>query len=267
MRILVKEQTRSFERKNCQQLKNKLKYGNEIRWKYERDIKLKKLYTEFLKEEPIYIPRKFRADNTYKGGDDEITVYPKLAEQTLIAEREILKIRADKNAIKLKNIDKETYEMFKSKVTNKNEVEELKATWNEKAKEDGTEVISKWISKIENERKIIQKEKSGQNAHTTLKNPQNQTSSQRRSAVLPPNRTNQQLTEYFNTTAVKILQEPSISTPSTSTAKLINLSFFSLAQRHVSLLTKGPKFTSVTQATSAFKTDLKEFTRRIKSMK
>ena len=53
------------------------------------------------------------------------------------------------------------------------------------------------------------------------------------------------------------------ATPSFS-AKLINHSSFPLAKRHVSLPTRGPKFTPTTTPKHSFQTDIKDFTRKVK---
>ena len=62
----------------------------------------------------------------------------------------------------------------------------------------------------------------------------------------------------------KLLQPPTTTTPSTASSKLINLSSFSLAKQHTSLLTKGPKFAPVTTPRTDFKSDLTDFTRKVK---
>ena len=74
------------------------------------------LYSDCQKEEPPYVPRKFREENARKGSQEEIAVYNKLSEHKLSAEIEILQLRAQENERKLTKIDDEANEFFKSKV-------------------------------------------------------------------------------------------------------------------------------------------------------
>ena len=136
----AKDEARSFEELNKQKLNNKLKYRNHVSWKLTRDNELSKLYSDCLKQSPPYVPRKFRGENTFKGSEEEVAIYQKLAEQRLSAEIEVLNIRGEKNREEVTKIDEETFQFFESKESHAI-VQELKDKWQENAKVDEGNVI------------------------------------------------------------------------------------------------------------------------------
>ena len=64
-------------------------------FKYLRCGKQILLYNEWLEEEPMYIPRKFRNDKVYTMNDQEKNIYSKLALEKLKTEMEILTNRPE----------------------------------------------------------------------------------------------------------------------------------------------------------------------------
>eukprot|EP00112_Aurelia_sp_Birch-Aquarium-sp1_P000680 Seg1064.18 transcript_id=Seg1064.18/GoldUCD/mRNA.D3Y31 product="hypothetical protein" protein_id=Seg1064.18/GoldUCD/D3Y31 len=119
-----------------------------------------KLYSDCFKEEPPYVPRKFREENAHKGSHEEIAVYNKLSEHKLSAEIEILRLRAREHEKKLIKIDDNAHELFHSKVQDEDVLKELKSTWEIKAKEDETAIIKRWEKRIKEGKDIFQKDKS-----------------------------------------------------------------------------------------------------------
>ena len=173
----AKDQARSFEELNKQKLNNKLKYRNQVFWKLTRDNELSKLYSECLKQNPPYVPRKFRGDNTFKGSEEEVAIYQKLAEQRLSAEIEVLNIRGEKNREKVANIDEETFQFFESKESHA-VVQELKDKWQENTKIDEGNVTKKWAKKIIEEKAIFDKETTSRATENQQNTSQAQTSNQ-----------------------------------------------------------------------------------------
>ena len=173
----AKDQARSFEELNKQKFNNKLKYRNQVFWKLTRDNELSNLYSDCLKQSPPYVPRKFRGDNTFKGSEEEVAIYQKLAEQRLSAEIEVLNIRGEKNREKITKIDEETFQFFESKESHA-VVQELKDKWQENAKIDEGNVIKKWTKKIVEEKVIFDKETSSQTTENQQNTSQAQTSNQ-----------------------------------------------------------------------------------------
>ena len=143
----AKDQARSFEELNKQKLNNKLKYRNQVFWKLTRDNQLSKLYSDCLKQDPPYVPRKFRGDNTFKRSEEEFAIYRKLAEQRLAAEIEVLNLRGQKNMEKISKMDEEIFQFFETKEENPAILQELKEKWQENTKKDEGIVIKKWAKK------------------------------------------------------------------------------------------------------------------------
>ena len=115
------------------------------------------LYSDCQKEEPPYVPRKFREENARKGSQEEIAVYNKLSEHKLSAEIEILQLRAQENERKLTKIDDEANEVFKSKVQDEDVLKQLKGTWEKKAKDDETVILKRWEKRIKEKKTFFKK--------------------------------------------------------------------------------------------------------------
>ena len=179
--LTAKDQARSFEELNKQKLNNRLKYRNQVFWKLTRDNQLSKLYSDCLKQDPPYVPRKFRGDDTFKRSEEEFAIYRKLAEQRLAAEIEVLNLRGQKNMEKISKMDEEIFQFFETKEENPAILQELKEKWQENTKKDEGIVIKKWAKKIVEEKAIIGKETSSEAMEQPLKTSQAQTFNQGRS--------------------------------------------------------------------------------------
>ena len=147
----IELKARDVEETHKRTLNKKLKARSDVFWTFTRSTEMVKLYSDCLKEEPPYVPKKFREENA---------VCNKLSEHKLSAEIEILQLRARENEKKLEKIDGETSEFFQSKVQEEDVLKELKSTWEKKAKEDETGIIKRWEKRIKEEKDIFHKDKT-----------------------------------------------------------------------------------------------------------
>ncbi len=156
----IKETARNFENSKSNYLNNKLKARNDYNYKLTRCLELTKLYTEGLNEEPSYIPKQFRESKPHKMSKEEEIIYTNLSTQKLQAEIQVLQIRANTNREKVEQIDSQVKDFFISNVDNPAVLEELNNKWELNINADEEKVINSWKKKINDERKIIQKDKA-----------------------------------------------------------------------------------------------------------
>ena len=88
--INVNKEVNTFIRRNNNHWQKELKKRKNIYYKVTRSDQLILLYNEYLEEEPIYIPRKFRNDNTFTMNEQEKNIYFKLDLTKLKTEMEVL---------------------------------------------------------------------------------------------------------------------------------------------------------------------------------
>ena len=153
----IEVESRDFEETHKRTLNQKLKARSDIFWTFTRSTEMAKLYSDRQKEEPPYVPRKFREENARKGSQEEIAVCDKLSEHKLSAEIEILQLRAQENERKLTKIDDEANEVFKSKVQDEDVLKQLKGTWEKKAKDDETVILKRWEKRIKEKKTFFKK--------------------------------------------------------------------------------------------------------------
>ena len=67
----VNKEVNSFIRRNNDHWQKELEKRKDVYYKFTRSDQLILLYNECLEEEPIYIPRKFRNDNTFTMNEQE----------------------------------------------------------------------------------------------------------------------------------------------------------------------------------------------------
>ena len=91
----VNKEVNSFIRRNNDHWQKKLEKRKDVYYKFTRSDQLILLYNECLEEEPIYIPRKFRNDNTFTMNEQEKNIYFKLDLTKLKTEMEILTTRRE----------------------------------------------------------------------------------------------------------------------------------------------------------------------------
>ena len=70
-KLNVNKEVNSFIRRNNDHWQKKLEKRKDVYYKFTRSDQLILLYNECLEEEPIYIPRKFRNDNTFTMNEQE----------------------------------------------------------------------------------------------------------------------------------------------------------------------------------------------------
>ena len=84
------KEVNSFIRRNNNHWQKELEKRKDVYYKFTRSDQLILLYNECLEEEPVYIPRKFRNDNTFTMNEKEKNIYLKLDLTKLKTEIEIL---------------------------------------------------------------------------------------------------------------------------------------------------------------------------------
>ena len=112
--LIVNKEVSSFMR-NKNHWQKELEKRKDIYYKFTRSDQLILLYNECLEEEPIYIPRKFRNDNTFTMNEQEKNIYIKLDLTKLKTEMEILTTRREYFRKKLDEIDQEFTAFIESK--------------------------------------------------------------------------------------------------------------------------------------------------------
>ena len=91
----VNKEVNSFIRRNNDHWQKELEKRKDVYYKFTRSDQLILLYNECLEEEPIYIPCKFRNDNTFTMNEQEKNIYIKLDLTKLKTEMEILTTRRE----------------------------------------------------------------------------------------------------------------------------------------------------------------------------
>ena len=93
----------------------------------------------------------------------EVAIYNKLETQRVQAEMEVLEIRANNNQTKIKEIDDEIFQLFKSKVED-NEAVQTCPTWMGHVRNEENTVCNKWKKRIKDQKNIFKNEKSNKSA-------------------------------------------------------------------------------------------------------
>ena len=117
------------------------------------------MYTECSEEDAIYIPRKFRKDNTHYKSEDEKRIYDKLNYDRMKSEMEVLKIRRDNFSNELKEEDTDNKKYFENNIPDKDVLKGVLEIWNKSIKRDEEQVQEKWVHKIESVKKDFQRDK------------------------------------------------------------------------------------------------------------
>ena len=103
----VNKEVNSFIRRNNDHWQKKLEKRKDVYYKFTRSDQPILLYNECLEEEPIYIPRKFRNDNTFTMNEQEKNIYFKLDLTKLKTEMKILTTTREYFRKKLGEVDQE----------------------------------------------------------------------------------------------------------------------------------------------------------------
>ena len=91
----INKKVNSFIRRNNDHWQNEFEERKDIYYKFTRTDQLILLHIECLEKKPIYIPRKFRYDNTFTINKQEKTIYFKLDRTKLKTKMEILTTRRE----------------------------------------------------------------------------------------------------------------------------------------------------------------------------
>ena len=155
----VTEEYDLFRQNNHRFFDERLARREEIFYKFTRCNMMLDLYTDCMKEEPLYIPRKFRNDKYHLLSQNELNSLRKSEFQRFKSECEIIRIRRDNFTDAIFLIDKEVLNFIdKSTVTEKCK-ETLKNRWNTLINEDMSRINEKWTKKIKSTKYAFEKDK------------------------------------------------------------------------------------------------------------
>lgn len=135
-------------------------------YKYHRTTRLLDLYTECLEQDELYIPRKFRQDNTHISNPAESTVIRKLEYQRFQAECEILRIRRDNFNSDIQKLDQNIKEEISNATTNTDLQTVLVNSYESFCEKDKQQIIGKWNKKIQSLKKAFQEDRKQHNMNT-----------------------------------------------------------------------------------------------------
>ena len=121
----------------------------DLFYKYHRSTRILDLYTECLGQDELYIPRKFRQDNTHIYNAEESPVIRKLELQRFQAECEIFRIRRDNFESDLQRLDQNMKDNIRNTTSNINLQSYLQNSCDSFCEKDIEYITIKWDKKIQ----------------------------------------------------------------------------------------------------------------------
>ena len=155
----VNKEVNSFIRRNNDHWQKKLEKRKDVYYKFTRSDQLILLYNECLEEEPIYIPRKFRNDNTFTMNEQEKNIYFKLDLTKLKTEMEILTTRREYFRKKLDEIDQEFTAFIESESVSEIVKKKLEEEWVKLTTESNAKIDAVWQKIIKGKKEAFQRDK------------------------------------------------------------------------------------------------------------
>lgn len=277
---------------------NMLNEREDLYYKFARYENLLELYQNCMKQQPIYIPRKFRSDKYHVMSPSELIAVNKMELQRFKTECDIFALRKDLFTERFINIDTNARDIILNSNISTQAKNLLFCRWEECVNEDKVKVDTKWLRKVEGmksafieDEKFIKEHQKKRIATTNENLPSN-------AANIDPihheevqlnleivdnaDVTNETLYHESEELVVEIVEETHAANvndasetiidqpnppPQNIKPKLINLSRRNLTHAEISLLSKGPKFCPTTKGNFLeIKADVKEFTRKLKIM-
>ena len=158
-----------FIDENSERISTELQGRNQQYSNFVNTVATIDLFDEYLSEDPIYVPRKFRSDNRHCMTPDEREVVNRLSEQKFRHQIEILQHRRDEFRRRIKNGD-ETFNRFvRDNITDEEILYEVMTIWKTAIKVDEEKVDEIQIKKTESIRAAHQKDRDSR-----LQKPDNQ---------------------------------------------------------------------------------------------
>lgn len=170
-----KKEKKYLVKKNRESWNVLLDKREEVFYKQHRTERILNLYDECLEKEDLYIPRKFRQDNTFIHSPEELDIIKNLELQKFETECKILRIRNENFSTDLDKIDEEIQETINKSTSDTNVQLSLSEDFKIFVKKDTDRIISKWNTKIESTRKAFlkdQEERQRKRSQRNLRNTQ-----------------------------------------------------------------------------------------------
>ena len=145
--------------KNRQSFNKLLDKREDLFYKNHRYNRLLDLYTECMESEELYIPRKFRNDDTHYMNQNESTVYRKLELQRFQAECEIYRIRRDNFKSDLKKLDEQISQTIKETTINIEQQTIIREQFDKYINQDVERISKRWDTKIDSLQLAFKKDK------------------------------------------------------------------------------------------------------------
>ena len=153
----------SIIKENREKWNKTLDKREDLFYKYHHTTRLLDLYTECLEQDELYIPRKFRQDNTHISNPAESPVIRKLEFQRFQAECEILRIRRDNFNSDIQQLDQNIKEEINNTTTNTDLQTVLINSYESFCKKDIQQITNKWNKKIQSLKKAFQEDRKQYN--------------------------------------------------------------------------------------------------------
>ena len=149
-----------FMSDNFEKMQIELKGRNEAYQNYVSYVSYIDLYTEYLEENPVYVPKKFRDDGRHFMSQEEKDTFSELGVIKLRTELNLKKIRRDTFRSRIMNGDELVNKFFHEKISDPGVRDEVFKRWKTATKKDEEKIDESQIKKIETTRKQHQTDKN-----------------------------------------------------------------------------------------------------------
>ena len=148
-----------FLNENSEFIKSQLIFRNQAYTNYVNTVATIDLYDDYLSENPIFVPRKFRNDNRHCLSKDERDVVDRISIQKLKGEAEFLQCRRDEFRKRIKNGDDTFTRFLRDRISDEDVLQEVMTAWNSSLRVDEEKVDELQIKKTENLKNAHQKDR------------------------------------------------------------------------------------------------------------
>ena len=152
-KVTIPKEAKSFKDEHWEFFEEKLKYREKEYYKFARCEHLLELYDEYMKKEPIFVPREFRKDNYFTLNDAEKEVIRNLGIKRLETECQLLDLRRNEFTKRIHTIDKQVKSFINNGQISNEAKSWLQNRWDECTKEDIKRMKEKWSKKIKSTKK------------------------------------------------------------------------------------------------------------------
>ena len=198
----TKDEFIEFREKNRTYLDKKLVEREALYYKYARCESLVDLYNSYLKEQPVYIPAKFRKDDFAVMSREELDIVNKLDLNRLQAEIDLETLRQNRNRNKIFKIDEEIEKFIEDSTLSLEGTRKALSRWEEVINTDVKRIDKKRTEKVESTKKNSTKDREfyKKNQKSRVPKEDNKTTPPTRSDTTTPATTNNTIAKTPTTT-------------------------------------------------------------------